>query len=97
SAFPAPELVGQFKSNPQFKVVIGTTQGETILAMNNAKPPLDNVKVREAIAHALDRKAIIDGAMFGFGTPIGSFFPPSDPAYVDLTALSNYDPDRSKQ
>ena len=53
--------------------------------MNNAHPPLDNVKVREAIAHAIDRKAIIDGAQFGYGTPIGSFFPPGDPAYIDLT------------
>jgi peptide/nickel transport system substrate-binding protein len=64
--------------------------------MNNGKAPLDNIKVREAIAHALDRKAIIDGAQFGYGTPIGSFYPPGDPAYVDLTAISNYDPEKSK-
>ena len=97
SAFPAPELVGQFKSDPRFDVIIGTTQGETILAMNNARPPLDNVKVREAIAHAIDRNAIIEGAMFGYGTPIGSFYPPGDPAYVDLTGLSSFDPAKSKQ
>ncbi|HEY4199130.1 MAG TPA: ABC transporter substrate-binding protein [Devosiaceae bacterium] len=94
--FPAPELLEQFKANPEFQVIVGSTQGETILGMNNAKPPLDNVKVREAIAHAIDRQAIIDGAQFGYGTPIGSFFPPGDPAYVDLTALSNFDPDKSK-
>jgi peptide/nickel transport system substrate-binding protein len=64
--------------------------------MNNAKPPLDNVKVRAAIAHAIDRQALIDGAMFGYGIPIGTFFPPSDPNYVDLTAQSNYDPEKSK-
>ena len=38
----------------------------------NNKMPLDNVKVRKAIAHAIDRQAIIDGAMFGYGTPIGT-------------------------
>jgi peptide/nickel transport system substrate-binding protein len=97
SGFPAPELLDQFKANSDFQVIVGSTQGETILAMNNARPPLDNVKVREAIAHAIDRKAIIDGSQFGYGTPIGSFFPPGDPAYIDLTGLSNYDPAKSKQ
>ncbi|MDB5541923.1 MAG: transporter substrate-binding protein [Devosia sp.] len=94
--FPAPETVAQFENDPRFRVVIGSTEGETILSMNNAKPPLDNIKVREAIAHAIDRKAVIDGAMFGYGTPIGTFMSPANPDYVDLTAQSNYDPEKSK-
>lgn len=97
TGFPAPEALDQIKADPRFQVMVGSTQGETVMAMNNAKPPLDNVKVRAAIAHALDRKALIDGAQFGYGTPIGSFFPPGDPAYIDLTALSSYDPAKSKQ
>ncbi len=94
--YPAPETVAQFESDPRFRVVIGATEGETILAMNNGKPPLDNVKVREAIAHAIDRQAVIDGAMFGYGTPIGTFLSPANPDYVDLTAQSNYDPEKAK-
>jgi peptide/nickel transport system substrate-binding protein len=58
--------------------------------------PFDNVKVREAVAHAIDRQAIIDGAMFGYGTPIGTHFAPHNPDYVDLTANSAYDPAKSK-
>jgi peptide/nickel transport system substrate-binding protein len=96
SGFPAPELLEQFKANPEFQVIVGSTQGETIVALNNSRAPLDNVKVRQAIAHAIDRQAIIDGSQFGYGTPIGSFYPPGDPAYVDLTGLSNYDPEKSK-
>jgi len=94
--FPAPEALDQIKADPRFTVLVGSTEGETILAMNNGKAPLNNIKVREAIAHAIDRKAIIDGAQFGYGTPIGTFFPPHNPAYVDLTAQSNFDPDKSK-
>lgn len=94
--YPAPETVAQFQNDPRFKVVIGATEGETILAMNHAKPPLDNVKVRQAIAHAIDRQAVIDGAMFGYGTPIGSFLSPANPDFVDLTGQSNYDPEKSK-
>ena len=54
------------------------------------------MRVREALAHAIDRQAIIDGAMFGFGTPIGTHFAPHNPAYVDLTAQSAYDPEKAK-
>ncbi|WP_412050555.1 ABC transporter substrate-binding protein [Hoeflea sp. Naph1] len=95
-AFPAPENLIQFEADPRFSVIIGSSEGETILAMNNKKPPLDNITVRKAIAHAIDRKAIIDGALFGYGTPIGTHFAPHNPAYVDLTAQSAYDPEQSK-
>jgi ABC-type dipeptide/oligopeptide/nickel transport system permease component/ABC-type transport system substrate-binding protein len=94
--YPAPESVAQFASGPRFKVFVGPTEMETILALNNRKPPLDNLLVRRAIAHALDRRAIIDGAMFGYGTPIGSHFPPRNPAYVDLTGQYPHDVARAR-
>ena len=95
--FPAPEALEVFKSNPQFKVAVGTTEGETLLVTNNAKKPFSDLKVRQAIAHALDRKAIIDGAMSGYGTPIGSHFPPHNPDYVDLTGTYPFDVDAAKK
>ena len=94
--FPAPETLPQLEADPRFKVIVGTTEGETILAMNNAQPPLDNVAVRRAIAHAINRQDIIDGAMFGYGTPIGSHFAPHHPDYVDLTASSAHDPEQAR-
>ncbi len=94
--FPAPENLAQFEADPRFKVLVGSTEGETILAMNNGLEPFNDLRVREAVAHAIDRQAIIDGAMFGYGTPIGTHFAPHNPAYVDLTSLSNHDPERSK-
>ncbi|WP_298495217.1 ABC transporter substrate-binding protein [uncultured Maritimibacter sp.] len=94
--FPAPELVEQFAGDPRFVVIEGSTEGETIMAMNNKQPPLDNVMVREAIAHAVNRQDIIDGAMFGYGTPIGTHFAPHNPDYVDLTEMSAYDPEKAK-
>ena len=94
--FPAPEALPQFQADPRYAVVVGTTEGETILSTNNAKPPFDDPKVRQAIAHAIDRQAIIDGAMFGLGTPIGSHFAPHHPAYEDLTGTYPYDPQKAK-
>ena len=95
--FAAPEAVGQFEADARFNVILGSTEGETILSTNNKSGPLADVRVRRAIAHALDRREIIDGAMFGFGTPIGTHFPPHSPDYVDLTGMSAHDPDMARQ
>ncbi|MEM1399940.1 MAG: ABC transporter substrate-binding protein [Pseudomonadota bacterium] len=94
--FPAPENLPQLAADPNFSVVVGSTEGETILATNNQKAPFDNVLVRRAMAHAIDRQSIIDGAMFGNGTPIGTHFAPHHPAYVDLTDTYPYDPEAAK-
>ena len=96
-SFPAPENLVQFEADSRFKVLIGSNEGETILSTNNKMEPFNNLKVRKALAHAIDRKAIIDGAMFGYGTPIGTHFAPHHPAYVDLTGQSQYDPELSKK
>ncbi len=94
--FPAPELLPQFEADPRFRVNIGSTEGEVILAMNNSKPPFDNIEVRRAIATAIDRDEIIDGAMYGQATPIGSFYPPHGTAYVDLTGAYPHDTAKAK-
>ncbi|HWJ34521.1 MAG TPA: ABC transporter substrate-binding protein [Steroidobacteraceae bacterium] len=94
--YPAPESFAQFAADPRFAVFVGSTEMETILSLNNRRPPLNDLTVRRAIAHALDRNAVIDGAMFGYGTPIGSHFPPRNPAYVDLTGQYPHDIPKAK-
>jgi len=78
-------------------VVLGSTEGETILSMNNKSGALSDVLVRRAISHAIDRQAIIEGAMFGYGTPIGSHFAPHHPSYIDLTANSEFDQNKARE
>mmetsp|Transcript_29411 Transcript_29411/g.57465 ORF Transcript_29411/g.57465 Transcript_29411/m.57465 type:complete len:491 (-) Transcript_29411:61-1533(-) len=96
SGFPAPENLPQFEADPRFQVLVGSTEGETILSTNNKQAPFDDLRVRQAVAHAIDRQAIIDGAMFGYGTPIGTHFAPHNPAYVDFTGSSSFDPDKAR-
>jgi len=92
SNFTSPENLATLARDPRFAVVVGSTEGETLLAINNARAPFNDLRVRRALAHAIDRQAIIKGAMYGYGEPIGSHFPPHDPAYVDLTGRYPYDP-----
>ncbi len=95
--FPAPEALSQLESNPQLKIVIGNTEGETILSTNNQRGPFKKLKVRQALAFAIDRQEIIDGGMFGYGKPIGTHFAPHHPAYVDMISKFAHNPAKSKR
>jgi ABC-type dipeptide/oligopeptide/nickel transport system permease component/ABC-type transport system substrate-binding protein len=89
--FPAPETLAQLADDPRLKLAIGPTEGEVILAINQRRGPLADIRVRRAIAQAIDRQAVITGAMYGYGIPIGSHFPPQDPDYIDLTGRYPHD------
>lgn len=91
SRVAAARSLSQFQGNKKYQVLIGGSRAKTILAINNKRKPLDNVLVRRAIATAIDRKSVIEGAADGFGTPIGSYLVPGTPGYVDLTAVNAFD------
>ena len=94
--FGSPQSLKQFEGDARFSVVVGGTEGKTIVSINNRKKPFDDVRVRRAMAAAIDRKALIDGTQEGYGTPIGSHMVPSDAGYLDLTTVNAYNPDKAR-
>ena len=93
----SPEMAAELAKDGRFKVLAGASTSEVILSTNNKAKPFDNPKVRQAMAHAIDRGEIIDLAMSGYGTPIGSHWCPAAPYYVDLVETYPYDPAKAKK
>lgn len=93
----APEALGQFADESRFNVLRGTTNGEVVLGLNHTNPALKLVKVRQAIAAAINRKALLDTVWNGEGTLIGSMSVPTDPWYEDLTGLNPYSQANARQ
>jgi peptide/nickel transport system substrate-binding protein len=99
-AFPrvaAQRSLAQFKADPRFVVLVGGSKAKTIVTINNKKKPFDDVQVRRAILAAIDRKAMIEGSVDGFGTPIGSFYTPGSLGYIDTTEINPFDIEKAKK
>ena len=95
--YPAAENLALIDRDPRFNIITGTSEGEMILAINNGKPPFDDLRVRHALNHAISKQAVIDAGLFGYGQPIGSHFPPHHPSYVDLSDRYAYDPAQARR
>ncbi len=95
--YPAAENLGLIERDDRFKIVTGTGEGEMILAINNGEPPFNDIRVRRALNHAIDKDAVIKAGLFGFGTPIGSHFPPHHPSYENLAGLYPYNPAEARR
>jgi peptide/nickel transport system substrate-binding protein len=74
-------------------------QGLLLLDRDGAKnPALQNVKVRQAINYAFDRKTILDQVMLGQGTPTSQPFGKASGAWTEeLENYYSYDPAKAKQ
>jgi len=96
STVQAPELLAAFEGRDELQILRGTTSCEVTLGMNTSRSPFNDVRVRRAIRQAIDKQALIDVAWAGYGMRIGSFVPPTDPWFEDLSDATPYDPDASR-
>jgi len=66
------------------------------LAMNNEKKPFDNLKVRQAIAHAINKQAIVDTVYNGYAQVAKNPMPPTIWGYNDDVKSPEYSPEKAK-
>lgn len=92
----APDSLVQFADTSRFTVVEGSTNAEVTMSMNNASPALKDVRVRRAIAMAIDKKKVLTDVQGGRGVVIGSMAVPTDPYYEDLSGVNAYNPEQAK-
>ncbi|UCD79583.1 MAG: hypothetical protein JSW26_30045 [Desulfobacterales bacterium] len=66
-----------------------------VMSINCSNPVLQDLRVRQAINHAIDKQKVLDVA-YGGGKPIGTFMDHDNAYYKDFTALYPYDPEKAK-
>ena len=67
------------------------------VGINQAHAPLDQLEVRQAIAHALNRQEVVDTFYAGRGEVATQFMPPDVVGWADDVTTYEYDPERSQQ
>jgi peptide/nickel transport system substrate-binding protein len=88
--------INQVDNNPGTHVMSVRGTRSSYIALNNQKPPFDDVRVRHAVAHALDRQLIVDRILAGNATLIDGILSPD--AFGKNTELPAYavDPEKAK-
>lgn len=96
AAPPPPSAVAELKSDPDINVFELQGQNIGILGFNVEHKPLDDVRVRTALAKAIDRKAIIESVYQGSGAVAGSVVPPAQLGALKDAGI-DYDPEGAKK
>jgi peptide/nickel transport system substrate-binding protein len=87
-----PEAQSKYKE----QLRIYTNANTYYYALNNAIPPFNNMKAREAVQYAIDPQALISGVYGGLGRPTQNFLPPGYPQYKKINAW-HFDLTKAKQ
>jgi peptide/nickel transport system substrate-binding protein len=92
---PAPD-VPMLKAHPNVEVISVPSTRIMFAAMNTAKPPLDNKKVRQALNYAVDAEAIADKIVHGAGSPNHAPIPDFFFGYHEV-GFYEYNPDKARK
>jgi len=92
-----PDLVDRLESAPNVDVVSAPGTRAYMIELNNAKPPFDDVRVRQALNYAIDWDSILENIYQGYAERLSTGFLPSGFGYDADLAPYPYDPERAKE
>lgn len=92
-----PQDAERLKNNPNVVFINPPSAGFIRFNMNTQRPPLNDVRVRQAIAYAIDREAIVREIFRGLAKLSRSLVPANAFGYVDTYDIYRYNPEKAKQ
>jgi len=93
----APEDFKTISSDAELQLLKRPPFNVAYVGINQAVEPLDDLRVRQAIAHAIDRQAIVDAFYVGQAEVAKAFMPPSLSGYATDVTTYDYDPERARK
>ncbi|QCR36248.1 ABC transporter substrate-binding protein SapA [Nissabacter sp. SGAir0207] len=96
-AYPAASQLTILRDDPRLRMTLRPGMNVAYLAFNTGKPPLDNPKVREAIALAINNQRLMQSIYYGTAETAASILPRASWAYDNASRVTAYDPARARQ
>ncbi|MDR1989314.1 MAG: ABC transporter substrate-binding protein [Acidobacteriaceae bacterium] len=93
----SPDIAFQLKNDPHLQMVEGPGADYQYIGLNLRDPILSDVRVRHALAYAIDRRAIVDSLRRGLAVPATGMLPPMSWALAPDLDTWPYDPERARQ
>jgi peptide/nickel transport system substrate-binding protein len=92
-----PQDMETISGDPNLQLLERPAFNVGYVGINQAQKPLDDIAVRQAIAHAINRQEVVDAFYAGQGEVATQFMPPEVFGYADDVTTYEYDPDKAKQ
>ena len=94
--YPNPEDIELAEADPKLKVISAPGMNVGYVSFNHTKPLWQDARIRRAIAHAINKKAIIDNIYYGKGLQAKNTIPPNLWSYNDDIVDWDYNPEKAK-
>jgi peptide/nickel transport system substrate-binding protein len=91
------DLAMQLDGPSRGKVLTVNTEKVAYFAMNQARPPLDNPKLRQAISSAINRQAIVDGLLGGYPRIVDQLLSPAHFGWSEGVEGVEYNPEKARE
>ena len=92
----APESAAQIRDDSSTELLLEPSSFQIFFELNTAKPPFSDPRARLAINHAIDREAIINKILSGYGEVPEGIFPKGVQGQVPQRPYS-FDPDKARE
>lgn len=95
-AWPAASQLTSLRDDPRLRLTLRPGMNIAYLAFNTHKPPLDNPKVRHALALAINNQRLMQSIYYGTAETAASILPRASWAYDNNAKITEYNPDKSR-
>ncbi|KLN97294.1 ABC transporter substrate-binding protein SapA [Moellerella wisconsensis] len=96
-AYPAASQLKVLRNDPRLRLSMRSSMNIAYLAFNTNKPPLNQLKVRQAIAYAINNERLMQSIYYGTAETAASILPRASWAYDNQAQVTDYNPQRAKQ
>lgn len=92
-----PDQIRSLEREPNVRVEVTPIIRTMFLQLDPTTPPLDDVRVRQALNYAVDKEAIVNNILGGLGTVLGGVLSPLHFGYDPSVKPYPYDPERARR
>ncbi|MHA7846782.1 ABC transporter substrate-binding protein SapA [Serratia sp. D1N4] len=96
-AYPAASQLSILRDDPRLRLTLRPGMNIAYLAFNTRKPPLDNLKVRQAISLAINNQRLMQSIYYGTAETAASLLPRASWAYDSEAHVTEYDPAKARE